>query len=185
MEPEVEMVIGVDSADSDLVMSCSSASCFGTATSTNLPPPHPTHHPHTHSQPQKKTFCVCIVEIKIKIHTSWNSANYTVQLIVIVALGNIDCVLYKVLYGGWCYQLWFELLRIFILPFFYLRAGFQKNSTDEASEQFLAALKAEKEELEATLNREQLQTVQLKEDIAQAESRNVELTKARHLSSMS
>ncbi|KAL5652051.1 hypothetical protein ACJX0J_037509, partial [Zea mays] len=55
--------------------------------------------------------------------------------------------------------------------------GSSNQSTDEASEQFLAALKAEKEELEATLNREQLQTVQLKEYIAQAESRNVELTK--------
>jgi chromosome segregation ATPase len=52
-----------------------------------------------------------------------------------------------------------------------------KNSSDEASEQLLAALKAEKEELEASLNREQLQTVQLKEEIAHAENRNVELTK--------
>ncbi|CAL4927976.1 unnamed protein product [Urochloa decumbens] len=51
-----------------------------------------------------------------------------------------------------------------------------KNSSDEASEQLLSALKAEKEELEATLNREQLQTVQLK-DIAQVEFRNVELAK--------
>lgn len=75
-------------------------------------------------------------------------------------------------------------MRILTLPFFYLCAGFQKNSTDEASEQLLAALKAEKDELEAALNREQLQTVQLKEDIAEAESRNVELTKASDLSSM-
>ncbi|CAN6303068.1 unnamed protein product, partial [Urochloa humidicola] len=51
-----------------------------------------------------------------------------------------------------------------------------KNGGDEASEQLLSALKAEKEELEATLNREQLQTVQL-EDIAQVEFRNVELAK--------
>jgi hypothetical protein len=57
----------------------------------------------------------------------------------------------------------------------------QKNSSDEASEQLLAALKAEKEELEASLNREQLQTVQLKEEIAHAENRNVELTKASPL----
>jgi len=52
-----------------------------------------------------------------------------------------------------------------------------KNNSDEASEQLLAALKAEKEELEALLNREQLQSVQLKEEIAHAENRNVELTK--------
>jgi len=52
-----------------------------------------------------------------------------------------------------------------------------KNNSAEASEQLLAALKAEKEELEALLNREQLQSVQLKEEIAHAENRNVELTK--------
>jgi hypothetical protein len=54
---------------------------------------------------------------------------------------------------------------------------FQKNRNDEANEQLLAALKAEKEELEATLNREGLQTVQLKEEITEAEARNTELTK--------
>ncbi|XP_044945762.1 acyl-CoA-binding domain-containing protein 6 [Hordeum vulgare subsp. vulgare] len=52
-----------------------------------------------------------------------------------------------------------------------------KNRNDEANEQLLAALKAEKEELEATLNREGLQTVQLKEEITEAEARNAELTK--------
>ena len=61
-------------------------------------------------------------------------------------------------------------------------AEFQNNRNDEASEQLLADLKAQKEELEATLSREQLQTVQLKEDIAQAETRNAELTKVSHLS---
>ena len=60
----------------------------------------------------------------------------------------------------------------------------QKNNSDEASEQLLAALKAEKEELEALLNREQLQTVQLKEEISHAENRNLELTKASPLSFM-
>ncbi|TVU43986.1 hypothetical protein EJB05_03408 [Eragrostis curvula] len=58
----------------------------------------------------------------------------------------------------------------------------QQNRNDEASEKLLAALKSEKEELEATLNTEQLQTVQLKEEITQAETRNAELTKASHLS---
>jgi hypothetical protein len=66
----------------------------------------------------------------------------------------------------------------FILCF----AKIQQNRNDETSEKLLAALKAEKEELEATLTREQLQTVQLKEDITQAEARNAELTKASHLS---
>jgi uncharacterized membrane protein len=57
-------------------------------------------------------------------------------------------------------------------------AEFQKTRNDEANEQLLAALKAEKEELEATLSREGLQTVQLKEEITEAEVRNAELTKA-------
>ncbi|BAF13733.1 Os03g0835600 [Oryza sativa Japonica Group] len=47
---------------------------------------------------------------------------------------------------------------------------------DDANE-LLVALKAEKEELEAALNREQVQTIQLKEEIAEAEARNAELTK--------
>ncbi|XP_006650861.1 acyl-CoA-binding domain-containing protein 6 [Oryza brachyantha] len=47
---------------------------------------------------------------------------------------------------------------------------------DDASE-LLVALKAEKEELEAALNREQLQTIQIKEEIVEAEARNAELTK--------
>ncbi|KAL5218143.1 hypothetical protein ABZP36_018827 [Zizania latifolia] len=51
-----------------------------------------------------------------------------------------------------------------------------KNRNDDASE-LLLVLKAENEELEATLNREQLQTIQLKEEIAEAEARNADLTK--------
>uniref|UniRef100_A0A0D3GXH2 Acyl-CoA-binding domain-containing protein n=1 Tax=Oryza barthii TaxID=65489 RepID=A0A0D3GXH2_9ORYZ len=47
---------------------------------------------------------------------------------------------------------------------------------DDANE-LLIALKAEKEELEAALNREQVQTMHLKEEIAEAEARNAELTK--------
>ncbi|EAZ06029.1 hypothetical protein OsI_28273 [Oryza sativa Indica Group] len=50
---------------------------------------------------------------------------------------------------------------------------------DDANE-LLIALKAEKEELEAALNREQVQTMHLKEEIAEAEARNAELTKLRH-----
>uniref|UniRef100_A0A6V7QQI7 ACB domain-containing protein n=1 Tax=Ananas comosus var. bracteatus TaxID=296719 RepID=A0A6V7QQI7_ANACO len=49
--------------------------------------------------------------------------------------------------------------------------------SEEASEKLLEALKAEKEELEATLNKEQLQTLQLKQELADAENRNSELTK--------
>ncbi|OAY82431.1 Acyl-CoA-binding domain-containing protein 4 [Ananas comosus] len=49
--------------------------------------------------------------------------------------------------------------------------------SEETSEKLLEALKAEKEELEATLNKEQLQTLQLKQELADAENRNSELTK--------
>uniref|UniRef100_A0A0D9W134 ACB domain-containing protein n=1 Tax=Leersia perrieri TaxID=77586 RepID=A0A0D9W134_9ORYZ len=47
---------------------------------------------------------------------------------------------------------------------------------DDASE-LLVSLKGEKEELEAALSREQLQTIQLKEEIAEAEAKNADLTK--------
>nr|XP_029116763.1 acyl-CoA-binding domain-containing protein 6 isoform X2 [Elaeis guineensis] len=49
--------------------------------------------------------------------------------------------------------------------------------SEETSERLVATLKAEKEELEATLNKEQLQTLQLKQELTEAESRNAELTK--------
>lgn len=47
----------------------------------------------------------------------------------------------------------------------------------ETSEQLVASLKAEKEELEATLRREQVEALQLKQDLAEAETRNTEITK--------
>ncbi|KAK9086460.1 hypothetical protein Syun_028854 [Stephania yunnanensis] len=50
---------------------------------------------------------------------------------------------------------------------------------EENGEHILATLKAEKEELEATLTKEQLQTLQLKQELAEAITRNTELTKAR------
>ncbi|ONK78638.1 uncharacterized protein A4U43_C02F20900 [Asparagus officinalis] len=49
--------------------------------------------------------------------------------------------------------------------------------SEETSERVVSALKAEKEELEATLNREQLQGIQLKKELSDAEARNIELTK--------
>jgi len=42
----------------------------------------------------------------------------------------------------------------------------------------VTALKAEIEELEATFNKEQLQGLQLKKELAEAEARNTQLTKA-------
>ncbi|KAJ6809830.1 acyl-CoA-binding domain-containing protein 4-like [Iris pallida] len=50
--------------------------------------------------------------------------------------------------------------------------------TEDTSERLVTALKAEKEELEATLNREQLHGLQLKKELAEAEARNTELSKA-------
>lgn len=49
---------------------------------------------------------------------------------------------------------------------------------EETSERVVAALKTEKEELEATLNREQVHGLQLKKGLEEAEARNRELTKA-------
>ncbi|KAK9084194.1 hypothetical protein Scep_030665 [Stephania cephalantha] len=48
---------------------------------------------------------------------------------------------------------------------------------EENGEHILATLKAEKEELEATLTKEQLQTLQLQQELAEAITRNTELTK--------
>lgn len=47
----------------------------------------------------------------------------------------------------------------------------------EANERVVAALKSEKEELEVTLSREQLQGLQLKKELGEAEARNTEITK--------
>ncbi|XP_010931615.1 acyl-CoA-binding domain-containing protein 6 [Elaeis guineensis] len=49
--------------------------------------------------------------------------------------------------------------------------------SEETGEQLVATLKAEKEELEATLSKEQLQSLQFKQELAEAETRNAELTK--------
>ncbi|CAN4111108.1 unnamed protein product [Withania somnifera] len=51
------------------------------------------------------------------------------------------------------------------------------NKVEETSDRFLAALKAEKEELESSLSKEKLQTLKLKQDLTDAEARNTELHK--------
>ncbi|KAF3543153.1 hypothetical protein DY000_02003652 [Brassica cretica] len=45
------------------------------------------------------------------------------------------------------------------------------------SEHIIAILKSEKEELEASLNKEQMQTLQLRQELAEGESRNTDLNK--------
>ena len=57
----------------------------------------------------------------------------------------------------------------------------QTNKVDEASEQFLTALKAEKEELESTLSKEQSQSLQLKQELIEVESRNTNVYKVKIL----
>ncbi|XP_010269462.1 PREDICTED: acyl-CoA-binding domain-containing protein 4-like isoform X2 [Nelumbo nucifera] len=47
----------------------------------------------------------------------------------------------------------------------------------ESSDQLIAALKAEKEELEASLTKEQLQSLKLKQELTEAETRTTDLTK--------
>ncbi|KAK4739265.1 hypothetical protein R3W88_002962 [Solanum pinnatisectum] len=51
------------------------------------------------------------------------------------------------------------------------------NKVEETSERLLAALKAEKEDLESSLSKEKLQTLQLKQDLTDAEARNTDLYK--------
>ncbi|TYI57829.1 hypothetical protein E1A91_D11G309900v1 [Gossypium mustelinum] len=52
-----------------------------------------------------------------------------------------------------------------------------KSKGEETSELIIATLKAEKEELESSLNKEKLQSLQLKEELTQAETRNTDLYK--------
>jgi hypothetical protein len=51
------------------------------------------------------------------------------------------------------------------------------NKEEEISENTLLTLKAQKDELEATLNKEKIQALQLKQELSEAESRNSELYK--------
>lgn len=53
----------------------------------------------------------------------------------------------------------------------------QKSKDEESSEHLVATLKAEKEELEPSLSKEKLQTIQLKQELVEAETRNTELYK--------
>ncbi|KAI3694967.1 hypothetical protein L1987_77953 [Smallanthus sonchifolius] len=53
----------------------------------------------------------------------------------------------------------------------------QKNEVNEVSERGIAALKAEKEELESTLNNEKSRSLELKQELLEAESKNTDLYK--------
>lgn len=53
----------------------------------------------------------------------------------------------------------------------------QKSRGEGTSEHLVATLKAEREELESSLSKEKLQTVQLKQELAEAETRNTDLYK--------
>ncbi|KAJ9180247.1 hypothetical protein P3X46_008516 [Hevea brasiliensis] len=52
-----------------------------------------------------------------------------------------------------------------------------KSKSEVSSEHLIATLKAEKEELESSLSKEKLQTVQLKQELVEAENRNTDLYK--------
>ncbi|KAJ4719425.1 acyl-CoA-binding domain-containing protein 4 [Melia azedarach] len=52
-----------------------------------------------------------------------------------------------------------------------------KSKGEENTQHLISTLKAEKEELESSLSREKLQSIQLKEDLAEAETRNTDLYK--------
>lgn len=49
------------------------------------------------------------------------------------------------------------------------------------SEHIIATLKSEKEELEASLNKEKMQTLQLRQELAEGESRNTDLYKVNNI----
>lgn len=53
----------------------------------------------------------------------------------------------------------------------------QRSKGEKSSEHVLASLRAEKEELESSLNKEKMQALQLKQDLVEAETRNTDLYK--------
>lgn len=53
----------------------------------------------------------------------------------------------------------------------------QKSKGKNFSEHLVAALKAEKEELESSLSKEKTQSLQLKQELAEAETHNTDLYK--------
>ncbi|PON59900.1 Serine/threonine protein phosphatase [Parasponia andersonii] len=52
-----------------------------------------------------------------------------------------------------------------------------KSKGEKSSDHFLASLRAEKEELESSLSKEKVQSLQLKQDLSEAETRNTDLYK--------
>lgn len=59
----------------------------------------------------------------------------------------------------------------------------QKSKGEVSSEQLIATLKSEKEELGSSLSKEKLQSIQLKQELTEAEARNTDLYKviSRHI----
>ena len=58
----------------------------------------------------------------------------------------------------------------------------QKSKGAETSDRIIATLKAEKEELESSLNKEKLQSLQVKQELAEAETQTTDLYKVISLS---
>lgn len=53
----------------------------------------------------------------------------------------------------------------------------QKSKGVQSTGHLIAALKAEKEELESSLNKEKLQSIQLNQELTEAETQNADLCK--------
>lgn len=60
----------------------------------------------------------------------------------------------------------------------------QKARGKSTNEHLIATLKAEKEELESSLSKEKVQTLQLKQELAEAETRNTDLYKVTIITCM-
>lgn len=61
--------------------------------------------------------------------------------------------------------------------YFVLLCFTQTTKVGETNDRLLAALKAEKEELESLLNKEKMQTLNLKQELTEADTRNTDLYK--------
>lgn len=68
------------------------------------------------------------------------------------------------------------MLRFAFLHVTHLYSG-QNSRNEGTAEHLLGTLKAEKEELESSLNKEKLLSLKLKHEISEAETRNTDLNK--------
>lgn len=97
--------------------------------------------------------------------------------------GRFSNVLLDQFFWSYCLKPDFRISSItlysFVIHEYLCLIVFKNARSEETNERIVGALNAEKDELEAALNREQIQTLELKQQLAEAETRNMDLTKVK------